>query len=186
MSLQQQSQMPSTGGGDVVASDAELLLAVGGGSETAFAEFARRYRSLVERTCRAVVGSDSDDCAQEVFVRIWRKARLYDPDRGSAPGWVLTLTRSVAYSLTRKTRLTTLPIDAEPLVEDASPLDRFWIEGALAQLPPHERTALELAYFHDRSQSQIAAELSVPLGTVKSWSRRGLNRLALLLEDAER
>ena len=62
-------------------------------------------------------------------------------------------------------------------------LDRFWLDGALERLPHQERTAIELAYFEDRSQSAIASDLGVPLGSVKSWTRRGLNRLATLLGD---
>jgi RNA polymerase sigma-70 factor (ECF subfamily) len=62
-------------------------------------------------------------------------------------------------------------------------VERFWLEAALEQLRPQERQAIELAYFADLSQVQIAAALGVPLGTVKTWTRRGLNRLASLLES---
>ncbi len=63
----------------------------------------------------------------------------------------------------------------------------IWLDAGLARLEPHERRVIELAYFDDLSQSQIANRLGVPLGTVKSWTRRGLNRLATLLgEEAGR
>src|SRR5262245_41754008 len=65
------------------ASDAELLRAIGEGSEPAFEELRHRYRRAVERACRSIVGGDHEDCAQEVFVRIWRKAELYDRQQGT-------------------------------------------------------------------------------------------------------
>jgi hypothetical protein len=61
------------------ASDVELLRAVASGSEQAFAELRDRYGRAVERVCRSVAGAEGEDCEQEVFARIWRKAALYDP-----------------------------------------------------------------------------------------------------------
>ena len=169
-----------------VASDSQLICAVAAGDEVALGEIARRYRTPIQRLCRRIAGADSDDCAQEALARIWRKAALYNPASGNASGWLMTLTRNAAYNLVRSRRVPTLALEIEPAVEDPSRVDRFWIEHALAQLPAQQRTVLELAYFHDRSQAEIAAELGVPLGTVKSWSRRGLNQLATLMrEDGE-
>jgi RNA polymerase sigma-70 factor (ECF subfamily) len=166
------------------ASDAELLRAIGEGSEPAFEELRHRYRRAIERACRQIVGGDLEDCAQEVFVRIWRKASLYDRDRGSAPAWLLTLARRTALNVRRRRELP-LPdelADETGAVEPAD-VDRFWVEAALERLPERERRVLELAYFHDLSQSQVAAELRVPLGSVKSWTRRGLHRLATILDE---
>jgi RNA polymerase sigma-70 factor, ECF subfamily len=165
------------------ASDADLLRAIGEGSEPAFEELRYRYRRAVERACRSIVGGEHEDCAQEVFVRIWRKAELYDPARGSAPAWLLTLTRRTALNF-RQRREVPLP---DEVVDDAAveapDVDRFWVEAALERLPERERRVIELAYFHDQTQRAIAAELRVPLGSVKSWTRRGLHRLATLLGE---
>jgi RNA polymerase sigma-70 factor (ECF subfamily) len=165
------------------ASDAELLRAVADGSDAAFEELRHRYRGAVERTCRSLLRGSPEDCAQEAFLRIWQKARLFDPRRGSAAAWLLTVTRNVAYNL----RATTEPEPRELLPADAQTddpalsVDGFWLESGLARLEPHEREVIELAYFADLSQTQIAERLGVPLGTVKSWTRRGLNQLATLL-----
>jgi RNA polymerase sigma-70 factor (ECF subfamily) len=166
------------------ASDAELLRAIGEGSEPAFEELRDRYRRAIERACRQIVGGDLEDCAQEVFVRIWRKASLYDRDRGSAPAWLLTLARRTALNVRRRRELP-LPDELADETGAVEPpdVDRFWVEAALERLPERERRVLELAYFHDVSQSAIAAELRVPLGSVKSWTRRGLHRLATILDD---
>ena len=164
-------------------SDAELLSAVAAGSEPAFEELRRRYRAPVENACRTLAGGDADDCAQEVFTRIWRKAPLFDAARGSAAAWLLTLARNVARNVRAKGPPPTVPVADDDLIEEAPTVDRFWLEAALRRLPPQERTVIELAYYEDRSQREIAANLGVPLGTVKGWTRRGLNRLATLLGD---
>jgi RNA polymerase sigma-70 factor (ECF subfamily) len=170
------------------ASDGELLEAIAGGSDGAFEELRRRYRRVIEHTCRGLLrGDQADDCAQEAFARIWQKAPLFDRQRGSAAGWLLTVTRNVAHNLAAKKTPEPLPLpdeiglDAE---ESAHAIDTVWLDEALAQLTAHERRVIELAYFADLTQSQIAARLGLPLGTVKSWTRRGLNHLAMLV-DAE-
>ena len=68
----------------------------------------------------------------------------------------------------------------------SSDVDAFWLDGALTRLSERERTVIELAYFGDLSESAIATRLRVPLGSVKSWKRRGLNRLASLLGEESR
>jgi RNA polymerase sigma-70 factor (ECF subfamily) len=165
-------------------SDADLLQAISRGSEPAFEELRQRYRRAVERACRSIVGSELEDCAQEVFVRIWRKASLYDRSRGSAPAWLLTVARRTALNL-RQRRKASLPAELLDEAGAAEPpgLDRFWLAGALERLPERERIVIELAYFQDLTQSAIASELEVPIGSVKSWTRRGLNRLATLLGE---
>ena len=170
-------------------SDADLLAAVASGSAEAFTELRRRYRGAVERICRTQAGlGNAEDCAQETFARIWQKSSLFDPRRGTATAWLLTVTRNTARNFAAKeasapTILDPLALDPEDDAAAGSPVDRFWLEAALERLPHHERTAIELAYFAGRSQTQIAAALGVPLGTVKGWTRRGLNRLATLLGE---
>jgi RNA polymerase sigma-70 factor, ECF subfamily len=167
------------------ATDAELLSAVADGSDAAFEELRHRYQGAVEHTCRSLLRGRAEDCAQEAFLRIWQKARLFDPHRGSAPAWLLTLTRNVAYNLGAKKE----PEPRELVPADAAAddprlsVDTFWLDAGLARLEPRERQMIELAYFADLSQTQIADRLGVPLGTVKSWTRRGLNRLAILLGE---
>jgi RNA polymerase sigma-70 factor (ECF subfamily) len=165
------------------ASDAELLHAIAGGSEPAFDELRRRYGPAVARVCRSVGGADREDCEQEVFARIWRKAALFDPERGTAAAWLLTVTRRTALNVRaaggRPVSIGEVP---EPAV-DPPEIDAFWLDGALGRLPERERTVIELAYYSDLTDVAIARRLHVPLGSVKSWKRRGLNRLASLLAE---
>ena len=165
------------------ASDVELLQAIARGSEAAFEQLRDRYKGAVARVCR-VVGSEREDCEQEVFARVWRKAALFDPDRGSAAAWLLTLARRTALN-TQSGRRPPLPVEQEPSGGAAEPVDvdAFWLDAALAQLSERERMVIELTYYGDLTETAIARRLRVPLGSVKSWKRRGLNRLASLLGE---
>ena len=165
-------------------SDIELLHAIAAGNEPAFAELRRRYRRAIARVCQMGAGSDPEDCEQEVFARIWRKAALFDETRGSAAAWLLTLARRTAFNV-QVARRTAPPVEHEPGGSAVEPVDvdAFWLGAALARLSERERTVIELAYYGDLSENAIARRLRVPLGSVKSWKRRGLNRLATLLGE---
>jgi len=160
-----------------------LLQAVAAGSERAFEQLRNRYSRAVERACRSIRPDDREDCAQEVFARIWRKAALFDPTRGSAAAWLLTLARRTALNFQPGRAASTRVLAADPDAVAPPDVERFWLDAALVRLPARERTVLELAYFDDLSEAVIAAKLHVPLGSVKSWKRRGLNRLATLLGE---
>src|ERR687887_1744158 len=124
--------------------DAELLRAVADGSDSAFEELRHRYRGPVERVCRSIIRGSAEDCAQEAFVRVWQKARLFDPQRGSAAAWLLTLTRNVAYNLGAKKEPEPLELAPEDGGADDPSLvvDGFWLDAALARLEPHEGRGL--------------------------------------------
>lgn len=165
-------------------SDADLLEATAAGSEAAFEQLRARYRPAVARVCRTIAGGDREDCEQEVFARIWRKASLFDRQRGSAASWLLTVARRTALSTHARRRPPT-PVDEDALDEtvEAADVDAFWLDAALDRLAERERTVITLAYYDDLSESAIAKRLRVPVGTVKTWKRRGLNQLATLLGE---
>lgn len=164
--------------------DAELLEATADGREDAFGELRRRYRRMIDSVCRSLLGRDAaEDCDQEVFVRVWQKAPLYDRSRGSAPAWVMTVARNVGRNLLPRHEAVPALLDDRPDPDSGPGLERLWLAEALSRLPTHERRVIELAYVDDLSQSQIAELLRLPLGTVKTWNRRGLRRLATELED---
>ena len=131
-----------------------------------------------------MAGVEREDCEQEVFARIWSKAALFDPRRGSPAALLLTLSRRTALNF-QAARPPPKPVGREPAPVVTEPVDvnSFWLDGALAQLSERERTVIELAYYEDLTESAIARRLRVPLGTVKSWKRRGLNQLATLLDE---
>jgi RNA polymerase sigma factor (sigma-70 family) len=182
MTIQPERRRP-IGSAPPGASDVELLRAVAAGSEAAFAELRDRYGRAVQRVCRSVAGAEREDCEQEVFARIWRKAALYDPARGSASAWLLTVARRTALNIGAARRPQLLVEDPLAAGDRSTDLDAFWLQAGLARLPERERMVIELAYYDDLSENAIARRLRVPLGSVKSWKRRGLNRLATLLGE---
>jgi RNA polymerase sigma factor (sigma-70 family) len=145
---------------------------------------------LVRDYLRRLVPSDEiDDVTQVVFLELWRHQRRYDPHR-SLEAWTLGIARKRAIDHLRARPRPVLPLEQveEPRAGDgrefASQL--AWsieLRTALAALPAPQRQAIELAYFADLSQRQIAERLQVPLGTVKARMARGMRRLAVLLDQ---
>jgi RNA polymerase sigma-70 factor (ECF subfamily) len=140
---------------------------------------------------RYVPQPDVEDVLQRVFYEVWRVRERYDPTR-SLRAWVLGIARKRAIDHLRKRRDVVVPLDSmrEIIGEDGRDIaERFvWadeVRAALDLLPELQRKAIELAYFDGFTQTEIAAELGIPLGTVKTRTARGLHRLAALLENPE-
>ncbi len=170
--------------------DERLLSQVASGDEGAFRILWERFGAAVYSLClrRLSEPAAAEDATQEAFVNIWRHARTFDPQRGSAAAWLFAVTRNAAAQVARKAprrelALTVLPDD--PIVHEEHTLLRLAVHAALTRIPVPERCVLELAYFEDLSQSQIANRLAIPLGTVKSRTRAGLKRLAELLQEMQ-
>jgi RNA polymerase sigma-70 factor (ECF subfamily) len=150
------------------------------------------YRTLgplvVSYLGRYVPRSDVEDVLQRVFYEVWRAHDRYDPAQ-PLRGWVLGIARKRAIDHLRKRRDTVVPLDSvrEITGDDGREIaDRLaWadeVRSALSQLPDMQREVIELAYFEGYSQSEIAAALDIPLGTVKTRTSRGLQRLASYLQ----
>jgi RNA polymerase sigma-70 factor (ECF subfamily) len=131
--------------------------------------------------------AQSDEVMQEVMLEVWRLAPRFDPQRGSASAWIMTIAHRRAVDRVRaevaeRGRLERAGSQAptagvsvqEDVVDD---LDRQRVRSALAGLTDLQRSSLELAYFGGLTQTEIAALLDVPLGTVKTRIRDGLIRL---------
>ena len=175
------------------ASDEALLLALPDRLEALDALYERYVRPAMGLAVRMVGDRETaEEVVQEAFLSVWRNARRYEPTRGSVRTWLLGIVHHRAIDRLRG-RPQTAPLPEElgpdPSAPDvwalaAQQLDRAAIRQALAQLPAEQRQAIELAYFTGLTQSQIAATLGVPLGTVKGRMRLGLARLRGLLETA--
>jgi RNA polymerase sigma-70 factor (ECF subfamily) len=137
---------------------------------------------------RFVPRGEIEDVRQQVFLEVWRSRSRYDTERGLEP-WVMTIAKRRAIDhLRRQSRtpvdpVATLPTQpAEPRAEFADAVaDGDAMRAALASLPNEQRTALQMAYYEQMTQPEIAAALEVPLGTVKARCHRGLRKLAQLL-----
>jgi len=152
------------------------------------------YRTLgplvMSYLSRYVPHADIADVMQRVFYEVWRVHERYDPNQ-SLRGWVLSIARKRAIDHLRKRRDVVVPIDSmrEITGEDGREVaDRFvWadeVRSALEMLPDPQRHVIALAYFDGYTQTEIAAALDIPLGTVKTRTSRGLQRMAGLLESS--
>ncbi len=168
--------------------DDRLLGLVAGGDREAFRVLWDRFGAAVYTICLRRLSDQgaAEDATQEAFTSVWRRASTFDPMRGSAAGWLFAVARNAAAQVARRDKrpdVNLLVLDGEEAAQDEAALTRMMVHAALARLPETERAVLALAYFEDLSQSQIADQLSLPLGTVKTRVRSGLRRLSEYLED---
>jgi RNA polymerase sigma-70 factor, ECF subfamily len=171
-------------------SDGELLQRVGTGDRSAFELLYKRYARAVLGLALRRLGDRgrAEEAVQETFTSIWRSASSYKPERGPGAPWLYAVARHAIVDRFRAR--TEAPAEIpETASAEAGPDERAessfvaWrVHRALEELPPAERTVLELAYWGGLSQSEVSEYLNVPLGTVKTRTRTGLRRLADLLE----
>ncbi len=177
--------------------DNELLRRITHRDDEALGILYDRYSSLAYTLAYRVLGDhgQTEDVVQEAFLSVWRRADTFDTSRGQVRGWLVTIARNAALD---RRRGRYLHYERERDIDDytyhlsgdheevwsevVQRIDQEKVRQAMDDLPPEQRTTLELAYFGGMSQSQIAQETGAPLGTVKSRARLGLRRLAELLQ----
>lgn len=172
-----------------LASDAQLVVAIGRFRNDALAEVYRRHApALFGLARRILAGRDlAEEVVQEVFLRLWNQPDRFDPARGSLRTYLLTQThgRSVDLIRAEASRRAREERDARLTAESGYDLEReVWdltqaehVRTALARLTDGERRAIELAYFGGHTYREVAVLLREPEGTVKSRIRSGLSRL---------
>lgn len=156
--------------------------------EDAYAAYAPTVLAYVSR----YVGRDeAPDVLQRTFLDAWRHAGRYDPDR-SFTGWLFTIAHRRAVDTLRARRHQVVDVESlrELAGEDGREMvnrfaDAADVRAAVAQLPEHERVVVEMTYFDDLSQREIAERLDVPLGTVKARASRGTRRLGKIIRAGE-
>ena len=162
-----------------------LLHRLAAGDRRSLGEVYDRYAALVNGLVLRILRdrSDAEDVVQEVFVQVWKQAARFDPARGSLTAWICTIARTRALDRLRhrtsrreQTSDTALEASEAPRTEEA-----LAVRKALEALSAEQRRALELAYYEGLTQTEIAARLGEPLGTIKTRIRTGLMRLRDLL-----
>ncbi|WP_432250668.1 RNA polymerase sigma factor [Streptomyces sanyensis] len=185
---------PGSARPDEAAADAALVHGFVNGDEASIEAVYRRWSPLVHTIARRTLGDDreAEDVTQQVFLAAWKGRGGYRPGRGGLPGWLVGITRhKIADALAARTRRTEIAL-ASARREQGSPgaasggtdeaVDRVLLLQALETLPAAQRRVVGLAFYGDLTQTQIAAQTGLPLGTVKSHVRRAMQVLRRALE----
>jgi len=155
-----------------------------------FGHFAPRVKSYLMRL--GAPAAQAEDLAQEAMLSLWRKAHLFDPAKASVGTWVFTIARNLRIDAIRREKRPELDPADPMLTPEAGPgaedgLQAVEQEGrlraALKTLPPDQIRVVELSFFADKPHNQIAAELAIPLGTVKSRLRLAMLRLRAVMGE---
>ena len=137
--------------------------------------------------------ADAEDVTQQTFIAAWEQRRRFDTGRGQLPAWLLGVARNKVRDRLRASarqsrlgdRLRGRRGDAAEPADDGL-ADRLLVADTLRRLPDEQRRVLELAFYGQQTQPEIADQLGLPLGTVKSHARRGLERLRRQLDGTGR
>ncbi len=170
--------------------DGDLISRVARRDANAFELLYRRYARPVFGLALRRLGDRmrAEDAVQETFAAIWRSARTYRPDRGAGAPWLYAVARNAIVDRSRNRSEPAAEAPDTPSIEPTPPeraeasYVSWRVHRALEELSEKERDVIELAYYGELSQSEIADFLGIPLGTVKTRTRAGLSRLADLLE----
>jgi len=178
--------------------DTQLLYAIAQADQAAFMQLYQRYCNLVYSLALRVLRHPTlaEEVTQDVFLKLWQQPQRWNPLLGQFSSWLLTITRNAAIDRLRKEQ-------RHPHVDQEDQADLFaaqaaqgaisdnplWFEGQilrhlLQQLPEEQRQLIELAFFQGYTHSELAEGLAMPLGTVKTRLRSGLQKLRSLWEEA--
>ena len=177
-----------TTSGDV--DDTPLLQALQRGEQDAVALLYDRYAGIAYGLALRITGNatTAEDVVQEAFVSLWKQAPRFDPERGQVRSWLLTMVHHKAVDAVRRQTARperALPEGAEEFMEASGRpdelaemmLDAEAVREAVRQVPDDQRRVIEMAYFRGMTHVEIAQETGVPLGTVKSRLRIGLEKM---------
>jgi RNA polymerase sigma-70 factor (ECF subfamily) len=171
--------------------DEALLTRVGAGDREAFSILFERLAPRVKAYVMSLGASEStaDDLAQDAMVTMWRRAKSYDRSLAKASTWTFVIARNAWIDRLRREKVEIAYCVRDPpseQSEDETPeegaaraSDRDRLEAAMATLPEEQQRVVRLSFFEDQPHPEIAARLSLPLGTVKSRLRLALTKLRL-------
>ena len=182
----------------IAPSDSQLMQSIAAGDESAFETLYERYASTLYAICLRVLRREADaaEVLSEVFLEVWEKAAKYDPQRPSARGFLVTLTRCRSIDRIRALNSNSNhhiqltigwgassrhPEPAEPHHRMVLEEESSMLRQAIGNLSSTQQRVLQMAYFDGLTHHQIADQLDMPLGTVKTAIRRAISLLRNLL-----
>ena len=198
VSRQKQRTRPMSGEDNDNAGDqmTQLLLRVGRSRDVdAFEAMFRHFGPRIKAYMAKIDRIRSEELMQETMMTVWRKASLFDASRGVAASWIFTIARNQRIDALRRDRRAEIDLDDPALVpETPVAADQAFdnrqseqlMREALAELPSEQLQVLELAFYQEQTQSEIATRLALPLGTVKSRMRLGFSKLRALLGNGDK
>jgi len=171
--------------------DRDLVERVSTGDRAAFSELYRRYASSAFGLATRILGEQAlaEEVLQEVFLAVWRRSGAYDPARGSVRSWVFAQIHHRSVDAVRREeaerRRSGSTVVREAVEDDLQEvIEESWLQSrrehvrrALTTLSPDQRQMIELAYYRGLTQTQVASETGVPLGTVKSRTLAAMRRM---------
>ena len=193
--------MPDTPAAPMTGRDAaaraeltEMLVRTGDEDRAAFRELYVRTNAKLFGICLRICGEReaAADVLHDVYLTVWKRAGGYEPSRASPITWLATIARNRAIDWRRaQGSRRTAPIEDAPEIADDAPLasetliadeDAHSLHRCLDELDGNQRDSIRTAFFQGVTYAELAERLNVPLGTMKSWVRRGLARLRECLE----
>lgn len=175
-------------------SNEDLIIQVAEGDKVAFSLLYDRFSRTVYILAAHTIGtSDAEEALQEIFLRLWNQAHQFDENRGEFKHWFMAIARNyLRDKLRKRNKENQLFVSNEiyHLLSDIIPDSKIPVEeevigrersevllNALQKLPDEQRRVILLAYFNGLSQSAIANQLNLPLGTVKKRIKLGMEKL---------
>ncbi|WP_428031998.1 sigma-70 family RNA polymerase sigma factor [Ancylobacter sp.] len=155
-----------------------------------YSYFAPRLNAFLRKS--GLPANAAEEIVQEVMLSVWRKASYFDPSRAGAATWIFTIARNLRIDHLRRARVAAAAEHDEPEESETAPSGEALlltaererrVREALKTLSDEQATVLRLSFFSEKAHSEIARELGLPLGTVKSRVRLALGRLRVLLES---
>jgi RNA polymerase sigma-70 factor (ECF subfamily) len=178
-----------------VTSLEHLLAQVAMGNRSAFNALYRSTSNRLFGICVRVLAqrSEAEDALQDVYTTVWRKAGQFDPTKASATSWLAMIARNTSIDRLRSlpARQSRASVELADNVEDpgATPpqlvqtaTDRAQLDHCLERLEPRRRSLIRAAFFDGLTYEELSAKIEAPLGSIKSWIRRGLMQLRECLD----
>lgn len=174
----------------------EAMKRLAEGDRSALEEIYQATSAKLFGICLRILGDlgEAEDALQDVYVSLWQRAKNYDPERASPISWLAVIARNRAIDRLRKSKVRSGAVSVDEALElpDREPLADAILESGersarihhcLGTLEERQQDAIRTAFFEGRTYAALAEQNGVPLGTMKSWVRRGLARLKRCLEE---